>query len=395
MRKKARHDTFRILGIFERANKSDRAMTSGLLSFLKHHPDWEIRLLDPRSDNFKEKLRRLALTWQINCIISSTGGTKFLDGKTLRKQNPILIAIDPSAKHRNRMDGAVLIDDDAVAKAAAHLFASRQLTHLAYVATDNTAEAEHSSVREQALGKYAQQHSRIYTFHPLKNRGRKLFDELEDLAAYLKRLPKPCGILAYCDELAIQVMDACHIAQIDVPEQVSLVGVDNETELCESLKPTLSSIMPDFEGAGYLAGKMTLAIVESSRRPKKTLIRRYSVKTVVERESTQDLRGGGRLVNIARAHIAANACTGEGVEKTARALNVSRRLLELRFREITGKTIKEEIAEVRLNNVRKLLRESSRTISDIAYSSGFGTVAAMMVSFKKRFGTTPGNYRKG
>lgn len=51
MRKKARHDTFRILGIFERANKSDRAMTSGLLSFLKHHPDWEIRLLDPRSDN--------------------------------------------------------------------------------------------------------------------------------------------------------------------------------------------------------------------------------------------------------------------------------------------------------------------------------------------------------
>ena len=394
MADKKKKTTIKVLALFERANKSDRAMTSGLLKFGERIAEWEIRLIDPRSDGFRSTIRHLSDSWTPDGIVACSGGFSQLSNGIFDSTNPVRIAIDPPNANYSGIDGAVLIDNGAIAHAAIELFSRRNLDNIFYVGTARPTDAHHSKSRESALKIRTAGKSVFDAFMPADKQPEDWLDELPELAKWLSGLPKPCGVMAYCDERAVQVLDACRIAHISVPEQIALLGVDNDTGLCENLQPSLSSIMPDFEGAGYIAGKMLNAILETGRRLHKPLTRHYGTKTLVERESTQDLRGGGRLVNAARIFIAAHACDGIGVEDTARALNVSRRLLELRFSEIAGRTIREEIAEIRLQNVCKLLRETSRTASDIAWASGFGTVAAMILAFKRRFGDTPGKWRE-
>lgn len=384
----------KILALVDHSSKAERNMISGLLGFCDRESSWELRILDSRTARFAKTIKDVSSSWKPDGIIANTiACTHIAEAFPNPKTGPVRIAIDAEENLLRHFNGAVLIDNGAVAKAAYDLFVSKRIAHVAYIGTIRAGEKHHSMARESALVKLTGK-ERSSVFKPDDSPPMKLIGELSKMAKWLKGLPVPCGVMAYCDERAVQVINACRMAKIKIPEQIALIGVDNDTGLCENLQPTLTSAQPDFEGAGYLAGKILSAIFDSRRLPKKTLIRRYGMKKLIERESTRDSHGGRRIVNAARAHIFAHACAGDGVKETAQALRISSRLLEIRFKEITGHTIREEITTTRLNMVRHLLRETSRTLSDIAFASGFGTVTAMMISFKKMFGIPPGTYRK-
>ena len=390
------NESLRIAALFNRAYESDRRMAAGALRYFAREPI-ELRLLNPSAHDFPAAARRLARTWQPDGILTSADGCHAVrEGafSTTRRKRPLCVAIDSDIADDSWASGCVRIDDNLVARAAADLLTSRHLTNFAYVGTALPLEAMHSKARAEAFAQVLAAHGHACTiFAPNDRTPSGWISELPRLADWLAKLPKPCGIMTYCDERAVQTIEACRMTGLMLPDQVALVGVDNDTLLCESLSPALSSIEPDFDSAGAVGAKMLTALLETRRVPRRQLIKTYGIRAAVERGSTVDQRGGGRLVNAACDHLRQHLSENVSLCQLARTLHVSQRLLELHSKNILGHSLRDEMLRLRLENAKRLLRETDAPLAEIAAASGFGSATALMLVFKRRFGLTAGAYR--
>ena len=228
------------------------------------------------------------------------------------------------------------------------------------------------------------------------------------LAAWLKRLPLPCGIFAVNDGTAYQVRAACRAAYLSVPRDISIIGVDNDPGLCEDEKPFLSSIQLDFERAGFLAARMRgerIAQAASDKRrcmrqppasrvsPEKPAPVTFGPLMAVRRKSTS---GRGRCeprILKAVEIIRAEACDGLTAEALAARFDGSRKHFERRFREAMGHSVLDEILHVRLERVRTLLATTEMPVSAIADFCGFGTDRELRWLFRKRTGLSLRQWR--
>lgn len=166
-----------------------------------------------------------------------------------------------------------------------------------------------------------------------------------------------------------------------VPEQISIVGIDNQVELCENANPSLTSIWPDFEQCGFLAAQ-TLHDILRNGRPRRPLRLSYGLKDIVERNSTLDQRGGGRLVSQVLKILQSDYANARlNVPDVARRLNVSRQLLDLRFREILGHSVHAELERLRLDKARQLLKGTDFPIGEIAAKCGYNSPNAFRHAF--------------
>lgn len=232
---------------------------------------------------------------------------------------------------------------------------------------------------------------------------------LEDrgaLVRWLKTLPKPCGILAACDDRAYEVLDACREATLKVPADVGVLGVNNDPILCENAEPRLSSVQPDFVGEGRLAAELLDRLMNGTRTGRKTgggraVARRngpephtVGVKRIVHRDSTYPESQSGRLVQRALAFIAKNALSGISVADVAKALKVSEQLLALRFRELHHHSVYATILGVRLEEVKRRLRTTSDPIGRIAVDCGWENPASLMNLFKRLHGVSMRDWRR-
>jgi LacI family transcriptional regulator len=216
--------------------------------------------------------------------------------------------------------------------------------------------------------------------------------EQSHMREWLLALPKPCGIMVAVDLRAKQVLDTCLAAGIRVPEDIAVIGVDNDEALCENTTPSLSSVLPDFEGGGYLAAELLDRMMRQTQPEPQHLI--YGVKRIFHRESSLYIPKSSHLITSAVEFIRLNACAGITVTDVAKQLNVSRRWAELRFREVRGHTILSEIQHHRLERVCALLRETNLPIGTIGERCGYPTETYLKALFKKRFGITMRDYRK-
>lgn len=212
------------------------------------------------------------------------------------------------------------------------------------------------------------------------------------VATWLESLPKPAAVLCHYDPLAVQVLNICRDRSIAVPEQVSVLGVDNDPLLCDFAEPPLSSVEPDHEGAGFAAARELDRLFAYPRRPPRDA--NCAPVGIVERESTRPLAPAGHLVRAARAFIERNATSGIGVADVVANLKVSRRLVDLRFREIENCTIAQAIEGRRMAVAEKLLKETSRTIRRIAADCGYASANTFGIAFRKRHGVSPGTFRR-
>ena len=171
-----------------------------------------------------------------------------------------------------------------------------------------------------------------------------------------------------------------------------MLGVDNDTLICENTHPRLSSVMPDFEGEGYLAAE-TLDSMMHGEGPNSCVLL-ADIKEVVRRESTCELSSAGRLVQKAVVYIDRHALEGIGVEDVVRHLKCSRRLADLRFRELQKRSILQAITERRLDEVKRRLRETREKIDSIAASCGYTNPNYLKNLFKKRFAMSMSAFRR-
>ena len=214
------------------------------------------------------------------------------------------------------------------------------------------------------------------------------------LAVWLKSLRKPCGLLAACDDRSFEILDVCREVKIKVPAEIGIIGVNNDPILCENTEPRLSSIQPDFVGEGRLAAELLERIMAGYDLLDRERFRKVGIRTIVHRESTTSYSKTGRLVQKILAYINTEALSGIGVEDVAARFKVSRSLLELRFRELQDESVYEAILRIRLEEVKRRLRQTNETISEITAACGWKNPTPPKALFKKRFGISMREYRK-
>ena len=207
------------------------------------------------------------------------------------------------------------------------------------------------------------------------------------LREWLKSLPKPCGLFAANDSVAKEVVNACAAESIAVPENLAILGVDNDETICERSSPRLSSIAMDFERSGAIAMRMLVARLHSPGM--KPANRTFPPLMVVRRESTRAKAGVNGDVADAVSFIRRNACERLRAADVVKRMSGSRRLAEIRFRAARGHSILDEIQSVRLERANELLKNRSLSVSAIANFCGYASESSFHRIYRKTFGHSP------
>ena len=212
------------------------------------------------------------------------------------------------------------------------------------------------------------------------------------LREWLRKAPKPMGVFAANDFVAETVLSCAEREKIDVPHELAVIGVDNNPDVCERTKPSLTSILLDNEKAGYLAAELLNQKMAHPRR--KVANGLFGPVCVYHRQSTFLYSRNDDRVSVALKLIRRNACDGLKAKDVIAGMGCSRRLAELRFREMTGRSILEEILAVRVERAKHLLEHSSKSIAEIAKSCGYGSANALRKVFAAETGKNPLVWRK-
>jgi len=217
-------------------------------------------------------------------------------------------------------------------------------------------------------------------------------DQINQLWSWLKQLPKPMGIMGCVDLRALQVISAAHLAGLLVPEELAVLGANNDATRCDLSYPSLSSVSANPFQSGYLAAEMLDKLMRGEKPREIDL--RIDPLGVVTRQSTDLLAIDDASMAASLAFIRENACRGIGVEQVIAHANASRSLLEKKFRQHLGRSPHAEIRRVQVAKIKQLLVETDFPLKKIAELTGFEHVEYMCVLFKRATGQSPGEYRK-
>ena len=379
----------KIFLLFSQNNKPDRERMAGFLRYNAMLPvKWDVRTLDGSSSALYDRCRRLCLDWYPDAFVFS----EYDQFRNLQRSFPCLrrtkyrIGIDVHLGKRTSRIHQIALDNQELVTSALDLFAKRGYRHFAFAGTEVPDERLHSCDVENTFRSLVEASGN----HPFAFRfgfNQSLTLALSEASEWLRTLPKPCAVFAYSDEIAQQIIIACKLSNILIPQQISVIGVDNHVDICETSQPTLTSILPDFEQSGYLAG-MLLSRLSSPNKPSECTLEKlsYGIKGIFERDTTQDLRNSGRLTNAVQDIIRAQGTEHLTVSSIAKKIGASVRLLELHFKSVTGHTIRDELVKFRCSKLRERIMTEHRPLIELALSCGFRTVNAAQVAFRKTFG---------
>ncbi len=215
---------------------------------------------------------------------------------------------------------------------------------------------------------------------------------LDMLAKWLKSLPKPVAIFACDDQYALYISETCKIHDISIPNEISLLGVDNDNLFCNISNPPLSSINLDVEYGGYIAARTISQLIKKEiSQPSDIIVKALQI---VKRESTEKFNIRDKYILIVVEYIEGNFCKKIDVEMLLKKVPLSRRVLEKRFKLNTGSSIYNYIQTMRIENICNLLICSDKSIENIAVASGFKSNQNMSKIFSKYKLMTPSEYRK-
>lgn len=289
-------------------------------------------------------------------------------------------------------------DDEATARMAADHLLGHGFRHFAFTgfAGTNFSERRRQYFRQaiEAAGFVCRDYSAPVKPATSRTTGQEQYETGDEarLARWLMELPRPVGLMACNDVRAQQVLILCRELGIAAPEDIAVIGVDNDPLLSDLSDPPLSSVIPDTPRIGYEAAELLERMIAGKvRRP---IHRAVAPLGVAVRQSSDVLAIEDREVARAIHFIRRHACDGINVADVLQQSNVSRSMLDRRFIAAVGRTPKAEILRVQLERVRGLLTETDLPLARIAERAGFEHPEYLSVVFKQKMGVTPGDYRK-
>ena len=212
------------------------------------------------------------------------------------------------------------------------------------------------------------------------------------MQAWLKQLPKPCGLMAANDAMAEAVLSICRMSGIAVPDEIAVVGVDDVEPICENTVPTLSSVRPDFRQGGRFAARLLARKLRGGGTVQMQTV--FSVSGLIRRGSTRVFRRKDSEVTDALERIWAPDGVFLSAKDVLSGFSCSRRNAEIRFRAMTGRSVLQELAAARLRRAQKLLGETSLQVAEIAASCGYRFTAHFRKMFRAETGMNPLAWRK-
>ena len=321
----------RVAVVIEASNAYARGLLAGIHRHVREHEPWTIFL--PEHGRGFPPLEPLA-RWQGDGMIARIETAAIARTlAALRRRRPLAI-IDVSAARLLDDVPYVETDDAAIARLAAEHFIERDFRHFAYLGDDRFRWSDN---RRDAFAAAAAGAGRtVAIFKAPKQGGLRPAADDERIEAWLRALPKPVGLLACYDIRGRQALDACRRVGISVPDEVAVLGVDNDELLCGLSSPPLSSVIPDAVGAGRLAAKLLEEMMRGGRLDREEWL--LPPLGIATRQSTDVLAIDDELVVAAVRHIREHACDGIKVADVVRALATNRRTLESRFSRRVGHT---------------------------------------------------------
>lgn len=283
---------------------------------------------------------------------------------------------------------AVRANQSAVAELAIAHFRERGFQRMAYCG--NPSELKWPPTGE-LFRSLAESHGHACsTYEPAYDRQARTL-RLAHLADWLKSLKKPVGLLAGSDPRAREVLDACQLAGLHVPEEVAVLGVNDDELFCEMANPPLSSVIHNARRIGYEAAAMLDRLMSGKKVVADVVVDPLGVKS---RQSTDLLAIEDAEVATAVRYIRENACSGIRVEDVLDQVALSRRSLEKRFRQSLGRLPNAEIRRVQIERVKELLVSSDYKLEKIASLTGFSTAQYLAGLFHRMVNMTPGAWRQ-
>lgn len=362
----------------------DREVLMGISNFNKLHDKFSFFFISPKyiGKNNLNQIEKRIISWKPDGIL-----TRELEGfkSLIRLKVPVIIF--PHTKLYKDLIN-VWGDNRAIGETAANYHLSKGFKNFAFLGfKDFDWSQERFQGYETTLAKSG---FAVNSYN--YNESVSLWEQLpEKLAEWLASLPKPCAIFAATDELNIQLLEAAKKLEAKVPDDFSLLGVDNDEMLCEMASPALSSIDHNARQAGFLAAQTLSEWIESGEKPSCDIMLKQN--TVITRNSTA-LAVEDDQVRTALYYIANSATTDDiSVDDVVQVTTLSRRILEKRFRESINSTILEEIKKVRINRIKFLLTNSDLTLRQIAYELNFTSFENVTRYFKQYTGIGALEYR--
>ena len=216
--------------------------------------------------------------------------------------------------------------------------------------------------------------------------------DVEPMSSWLAGLEPSTGLFVCNDIRGQQVLNALRSHELSVPDDIGVIGVDDDDTICPLSDPPLSSVRPDAERVGYRAAEILDSLMNGKRAPK--TVEYIPPRKVVQRMSTQVIAVEDREVARVCRFIREHACDGIDVNDVAEFTSLSRRQLERRFRYELNRTPHEEITAAQVSKVKQLLLETDMTLEQIAPLAGYSHKERLSAVFKREVGQTPGEFRR-
>lgn len=376
--------------LVETARGYGRQLLRGIVRYARLHGPWSFYITP---GDFEQALPKMQ-QWGGTGIIARIETPRI--GEAILRSGLPAIALDLSEEQLQPDHPLAQLSEvssgsrEAAILAAEHLL-ERKFRHYAFV---GIAGRVWSTRREQGFCRRIAEagfESLVYR-PPARKRDRTWDREQAVLAGWLAALPKPVGLMACNDDRGREVLEACRAADLKVPEQVAVVGVDDDELLCELADPPLSSVSLNAERGGYHAASLLDRMMRGkSRKPQRLVVEPLDV---IARRSTDMMALDDPEVADAMRFIHHNATRPIRIEDIVEHLNISRRALEIRFQRALGRTIHSEIQMARLQRAQRLLMETDLPMPKVADVAGYGSASYLIQVFRQKFGMTPAKYRQ-
>ena len=374
---------------------TNRRMYEGIYEFGRSKK-WKVQTVDApnmkavRSNQDEKKisewLKNVVAFWKPDgCIVMGDAVAPLLDDRNFAGIPTVYCdALPESVAPESNL---ISVDSEAIAVCAARELLELGLDSFAYVSYPE---------------KYAWCDERKNCFRSAIEMNGKMFDSArltawhsdvsrsKEFDRWLIELPKPVGILAANDKVAEELIAVCNRIGLSVPNEVAVIGVDNDEFRCENALVSITSIVPEFKKAGWIGAELLDELMDS---PCRARCRKFGVGGVVRRASTRKMEKFDKRISDVLEYIRRRSCEGIGVHDVVLEMGCSRRNADLRFSNAVGWSILHEIRRVKTEMVKYLLRETQTQLAAIADMCGFRSCDDMRRTFRQFEGCSLSEWR--
>ena len=375
--------------IYDARSAYDVKVMTGVASYVQETTEWNVYIEESAlRDQRLPDLR----SWRGDGIIADFDDPK-IAAAVLRSNLPAVgFGSGYGWFERNSTIPYFLTNNEAIAALAARHFLDRGLRNFAFCGYPRSTTNGWSDERERAFVSHVTARGFACTvYHGHQQTGNQWASVQRSLGEWLLQIPKPFGLMAANDARGREVLEACRGCGLRVPEDASVIGVDNDELLCKLSNPLLSSVEQGAKRLGYEAARTLDRIMHGKKSAARFVI---DPVEVVTRKSSETLAITDAIVAQAMVFISEHCSDGIKVDDVVDAVGISRSGLENRFRNTLGYSAHAAIRQLQLQRTKQLILDSNLPLKRIASEAGFRSVQQMTTLFGKAFGKSPAKYRQ-